>query len=113
MSYPPIYTQYYKAKAAFAHVLSAALRAVATENSVESWTRLLMLPKCVLQHGGCHNKPVPIDALCGMWSEGQLGELWHKALQCSSTASCLNCAKEDSGGKKVQLCHFIGTEWLK
>ena len=37
-----------KAKSSFARVLSNCLRVVASENTIESWTKLLMLPKCVL-----------------------------------------------------------------
>ena len=41
-----------------------------------------MLPKCVLpsaKRGGRHNKPVPIESLCAMWTEGQFRDLWHLA----------------------------------
>eukprot|EP00731_Ephydatia_muelleri_P020307 Em0013g34a len=52
------------------------------ENSVDTWTKLLMLPKCVLpttKRGGQHNKPIPIDTLCGLWLKGNLCELCHRA----------------------------------
>ena len=58
-----------KAKPIFAYVLSSCLRAIASENIIESWTKMLMLPKCVLpstKHRGCHNKPVRIEALCDL-----------------------------------------------
>ncbi|KAL5493848.1 hypothetical protein EMCRGX_G015080 [Ephydatia muelleri] len=52
-----------KAKPAFARALSSALRAVVSDNSVESWSTLFLSPKCVLPSskcGGRHNKPVPV-----------------------------------------------------
>ena len=92
------------AKAAFARVLSATLRTVVSEYTVEAWTKLLMLPKCVLpsaKRRGRHNRPVPIDALCRMWSEGRLSDLWHRALQRSPTTSHSNRAEGDPGNKKI------------
>ena len=71
-----------KAKPAFARALSSALRAVVSDNSVESGSKLFLLPKCVLpssKRGGRHNKPVPIDVLCQMWLDGHLGDLWKLA----------------------------------
>ena len=47
----------HKARPAFARVLSVALKAVASDNFVDSWLKLFMLPKCVLPRGR-HNKPV-------------------------------------------------------
>ena len=55
------------------------------ENSVDAWTKLLMLPKCVLptsKRGGRHNKPIPIDILCEMWLKGNFCELWRRAQTC-------------------------------
>ena len=71
------------AKLSFARTLSSALRAVVLEDSVESWSKPFMQPKCVLpssKHGGRHNMPVPIDVLCQMWLDGRLRDLWKLAV---------------------------------
>ena len=71
-----------KARPAFARALSSVLKELVAENSVDTWTKLLMLPKCVLptsKRGGHHNKPIPIDILCEMWLKGNFCELWHRA----------------------------------
>ena len=70
------------ARPAFARVLSSVLKEIVAVNSVAAWTKLLMLPKCVLpnsKRGGRHNKPISIDILCDMWLKGNLCELWHRA----------------------------------
>ena len=36
------------------------------------------------KHGGHHNKPVSVETLCGMWTEGKLSDLWHLAEVCTS-----------------------------
>ena len=41
-----------------------------------------MLPKCVLpslRRKGRHDKPLPVDSLCNMWSDDKLGALWSLA----------------------------------
>ena len=66
-----------KARPAFASALSSFLKEIVAENSVDAWTKLLMLPKCVLPTskpgggggGGRHKKPIPIDILCNMVAE--------------------------------------------
>ena len=68
----------HKARPDFARVLSAALKAVASDNSVDSWLKLCMLHKCVLpsfKHRGHHNKPVSINRLCDLQLKGNFGEL--------------------------------------
>ena len=70
------------ARPAFARALSSVLKEIVAVNSVAAWTKLLMLPKCVLptsKRGGRHNKPISIDILCDMWLKGNLCELWHRA----------------------------------
>eukprot|EP00731_Ephydatia_muelleri_P014413 Em0008g133a len=70
------------ARPAFARVLSSVLKEIVAVNSVAAWTKLLMLPKCVLptsKRGGRHNKPISIDILCDMWLKGNLCELWLRA----------------------------------
>ena len=67
---------------AFARALSSVLKEIVAVNSVAAWTKLLMLPKCVLptsKRGGRHNKPISIDILCDMWLKGNLCELWLRA----------------------------------
>lgn len=71
-----------KVKLSFARVLSSCLRAVASENNIESWTKLLMLSKCVLpstKRRGRHNKPASIESLCDLWSQGHVSHLWNLA----------------------------------
>ena len=70
------------ARPAFARALFSVLKEIVAVNSVAAWTKLLMLPKCVLpttKRGGRHNKPISIDILCDMWLKGNLCELWHRA----------------------------------
>ncbi|KAL5505428.1 hypothetical protein EMCRGX_G006859 [Ephydatia muelleri] len=70
------------ARPAFARALSSVLKEIVAVNSVAAWTKLLMLPKCVLptsKRGGHHNKPISIDILCDMWLKGNLCELWLRA----------------------------------
>ena len=41
-----------------------------------------MFPKCVLPsliRKGRHDKPLPVDILCNMWSDNKLGDLWDLA----------------------------------
>ena len=82
LRHPTIWFVPSKARPAFARALSYVLKEIVAENSVDAWTKLLMLPKCVLptsKPGGRHNKPIPIDILCEMWLKGNLCELWHRA----------------------------------
>ena len=98
-----------KAKPAFACILSAALRAVVAENSVESWTKLFMLPKCVLpssKRRGHHNKPVPIDLLCERWSSGYFTDLWHLSVQRASFSTTKHHSKDDSTRKVASAISF-------
>eukprot|EP00731_Ephydatia_muelleri_P024321 Em0016g592a len=70
------------ARPAFARALSSVLKEIVAVNSVAAWTKLLMLPNCVLptsKRGGRHNKPISIDILCDMGLKGNLCELWHRA----------------------------------
>ena len=76
------------ARPAFARVLSAALHSVVHENTVEAWTKLLLLPKCCLpssKRKGRHSKLYDISALCDLWSRGQFGVLWRLAVSRSKT----------------------------
>ena len=53
---------------------------VIQENSEEAWLKLFMLPKCVLpslRRQGHHDKPLPVDVLCNMWTDNDLGPLWN------------------------------------
>ena len=74
---------------AFSRVLSSALHLVIHENSVQAWTKLLLLPKCCLpsmQCTGHRHKGVDIVSLCDLWDKGQYGVLWHMATKCHSLA---------------------------
>ena len=82
-----------RARPSFARVLSAVLRDVVAENSIEAWTKLFMLPKCLLpssKRGGRHNKPIPIESLCDMWLGGNLSELWSFAQNRAASSSHSN-----------------------
>ncbi|KAL5506266.1 hypothetical protein EMCRGX_G007877 [Ephydatia muelleri] len=82
-----------RARPSFARVLSAVLRDVVAENSIEAWTKLFMLPKCLLPSsklGGRHNKPIPIESLCDMWLGGNLSELWSFAQNRAASSSHSN-----------------------
>ena len=72
-----------RSRPAFARALSSALRCVIQENSEDAWLKLFMLPKYVLpSHGrrqGRHDTPLPVDALCNMWIDNDLGSLWNLA----------------------------------
>mgnify|MGYP003460779833 FL=1 len=71
-----------RARPAFARVLSASLRSVLSDNSVEAWLKLFMLPKCVLpssKRRGRNLKPTSIEALCKLWSDKEFGLLWNLA----------------------------------
>ena len=71
-----------RSRPAFARALSSALRCVIQENSEEAWLKLFMLPKCVLpsfRRQGRHDKPLPVDVLCNMWTDNDLGPLWNLA----------------------------------
>ena len=71
-----------KSRPAFARALSSSLRSVILENTEEAWLKLFMLPKCVLpslRRKGRHDKPLPVDTLCNMWSDDKQGALWSLA----------------------------------
>jgi hypothetical protein len=69
---------------AWGEVLTFELRSVAFQNSVESWTRLFMLPKCVLaasKRGGVRSRGdnFNITELCDAWKQGHLKWLWSRS----------------------------------
>jgi len=69
---------------AWGQVLELALLAVALDNTEEAWTRLLILPKCVLvasRRGGKRNRGdrLSVTYLCDAWSRGELAWLWRRA----------------------------------
>ena len=46
------------------------------------WLKLFLLPKCVLSSSkrrGHHHKPVSIEHICNLWSEGRYDALWERA----------------------------------
>lgn len=68
---------------AWARVLFLELDRVAIDNSSEAWTRLFMLPKCVLvvpKRSGKRNRGdrYSISDLCAFWEQGQLNWLWSR-----------------------------------
>jgi hypothetical protein len=68
---------------AWARVLLLELDRVVLDNSLEAWTRLFMLPKCVLvvpKRGGKRNRGdrFSISDLCAFWEQGQLNWLWSR-----------------------------------
>ncbi|KAL5479607.1 hypothetical protein EMCRGX_G023154 [Ephydatia muelleri] len=81
LNQPTLHFVLSKSRPAFARALSSALRCVILENTEEAWLKLFMLPKCVLpslRRKGRHDKPLPVDILCNMWSDNK-GDLWDLA----------------------------------
>ena len=104
-----------KGKPAFARILSATLRAVVTENSVDSWVKLFMLPKCVLpcsKQRGHHNKPIPLEILCDMWSDGRLRDLWNLAVGRAPSKTRSTHLKEDPDRRKVASAISLAQDGL-
>ena len=71
---------------AWGRVLCAALDDVIARNSIESWTRLLMLPKCVLtlpKRAGRRNRGDnhTVTDLCEAWERGEQEWLWKQSIR--------------------------------
>ena len=69
---------------AWGRVLGKALKNVVSQKTVEAWTRLFMLPKCVLvvpKRGGKRNRGdnKTISELCDRWERGDLEWLWTRS----------------------------------
>ncbi|KAL5515639.1 hypothetical protein EMCRGX_G000834 [Ephydatia muelleri] len=97
-----------RARLGFAKVLSSVLKEIISDNSVTSWLKLMMLPKCVLpscQCRGRHNKPVPIEFLCDLWMQNQFNELWNMAL--SRVSSTTNHHRTKTISPKQQILSAI------
>lgn len=64
-------------------VLGKELQSTVFHNTPEAWTRLLMLPKCVLvapKRGGKRNRgSKSVSELCDAWERGDLQLLWERA----------------------------------
>ena len=102
-----------KDRLAFALVLSSSLRAALHENTEEAWLKVFMLPKCLLlvpKHRGRHHKPVPIRVLCDMWSKGDFGVLWNRAVHQQHTFKPTHSF--DSRAKVVQYAVSLAREGL-
>ena len=72
-----------RAKLAFARVPSSVLKEVIADNSVASWLKLMMLPKCILpscKRRDRHNKPVPIESHCDLWMQDQLSDFLEQGI---------------------------------
>ena len=73
-----------RARHQFAQVLAEALKDVIHNNNIIAWTRLLMLPKCILassKRGGKKGRhKISIDTLCQEWSRGNEKSLWTAAV---------------------------------
>lgn len=72
-------------------VLERELFNVAMKNTAEAWTRLLMLPKCVLvasRRAGKRNRGdhLSVSYLCEAWTRGELMWLWTRALRGQPTS---------------------------
>ena len=91
------------------------LRAVVSDNSVESWSKLFLLPKCVLpssKRGGRHNKPVPIDVLCQMWLDGHLGDLWKLAVSRATSSTHVHQKEVPVRKKLISAISLAGSGWF-
>ena len=91
------------------------VRAVVTENSIDSWVKLFMLPKCVLpcsKRRGRHNKPVPLEILCDMWSDGRLRDLWNLAVGRAPSKTRSIYIKEDPDRRNVASAISLAQDGL-
>ena len=81
---------------AWGRVLSAELLRVRSDNDLESWTRLFMLPQCVLcvpVRGGRKQRGPSISELCSSWEEGQLEWLWSRPFRSPSDRRSSDASK--------------------
>ena len=67
-------------------ILSKELYEARSKNSLEAWTRLFMLPKCVLaapKRGGKRNRGdnQTVTDLCDAWERGELEWLWRRSFR--------------------------------
>ena len=88
-----------KSRPAFALALSLSLKAVLHDNSLDSWLKLFMLPKCLLpskKRGGRRNNPTPIDSLCNLWCKGDHVTLWNMAKSRRVTGPLARTNSDDS-----------------
>ena len=110
----------------FARVLASTLSNILYNNTVESWLKPFMLPKCVLPsapHCGCHHHPTDIKLLCEAWGCGQFASLWARAKQHAShhgpwssspdvdqkrIAEAISLAKDSLLGKACQILTSSG-----
>ena len=80
-----------------------------------AWLKLFLLPKCVLPSaklGGRHNKPVPIESLCAMWTEGQFRELWHLAKAHAPCSKKQRVPLDDTVKKRVNSAIYLAKDGL-
>ena len=101
-----------KSRPAFARALSLTLRSVILENTEEAGLKLFMLPKCVLpslRRKGQHDKPLPVDTLCNMWSDNNLVALWSLAKSRSANSNHPGGVSINIGQRSLtKLCHWAG-----
>ena len=104
-----------RARLGFAKVLSSVLKEIISDNSVTSWLKLMMLPKCVLpscQRRGRHNKPVPIEFLCDLWMQNQFNELWNMALSRVSSSTNHHRTKTISPKQQILSAIYLAQDGL-
>ena len=83
----------------FARILSSTLNSVILTNSVESWLKLFMLPKCVLplcKRRGRHNRPISIKFLCDLWAEDDFVTLWNLAKARSRSLANYSVSRDEA-----------------
>ena len=111
---------------AWGRVLTAELNQVCCDNSVEAWTRLFMLPKCVLavpKRGGKRNRGdrYSVSDLCAQWEQGKLSWLWSRGTRPLTTQRhsapdskrILNCAIHHArNGRFGRACAALSTSGL-
>ena len=103
-----------RARQHFGSVLVEVLKQVIFENSVEAWTRLLMLPKCVLpssKRKGKGKRMIPFESLCQDWKDGKELLLWAKAVSRVSVKDYL-CSGSDTDKKKLASAIACAEEGL-
>ena len=59
--------------------LSTVISFVMCHSRVLPWLNHFMPGNYVLPSLRCHDKPLPVDSLCNMWTDNDLGSFWNLA----------------------------------
>ena len=91
-------------------VLERELSRVVRENTVEAWSRLLMLPKCVLvasRRGGKRNRGdrLSVSYLCDAWTRGELKWLWARATRAQQSSKGRSSGLDSKRISELAITH--------